>query len=211
MYSLRMSFCTVPGQLPDRDSLALADRDVERQQDDRGGVDGHRRGHAVERNAVEERGHVVDRVDGDADPADLAGGQRGIRVVADLRREVERDAEAADALGQQIAIALVGLRRRPKPGVLPHRPQPAPVHRRLDAPGEREGPGEAEVAVGVEPLQVARHREVPGCWRRGHGRHCNARRHLGLLPNAPASAASPAVPPSYRKSATYCVVLLDSY
>ena len=35
---------------------------------------------------------------------DLAGGQRMVRVVADLGRQVERDAQAADALRQQVAI-----------------------------------------------------------------------------------------------------------
>ena len=113
------------GELRGRHALPLADGHVERQQDDGGGVDGHRRRHAVERDAVEQRRHVVDRVDGDADATDLARGQRVVRVVADLGRQVEGDAEAAHALGQQVAVALVGFRRGPEPGVLPHRPEPA--------------------------------------------------------------------------------------
>jgi hypothetical protein len=36
------------------------------------------------------------------DAPDLARGERMVRVVADLRRKVERDAQAADALRQQI-------------------------------------------------------------------------------------------------------------
>ena len=40
------------------------------------------------------------------------GGEVVIAVVADLRRQVERDAQAADALRQQVAIALVGFGRR---------------------------------------------------------------------------------------------------
>ena len=97
-YSLRMSFCTVPARALERHALALRDRDVEREQDDRGRVDRHRRRHAIERNAVEERGHVLDRIDRDADASDLAGGERMVRVVADLRRQVEGDAQAADTL-----------------------------------------------------------------------------------------------------------------
>ena len=49
----------------------------------------------AERNLVEERRHVLDRVDGHADLADLAGRQRMVGVVSDLRRQVERDAETA--------------------------------------------------------------------------------------------------------------------
>ena len=55
-----------------RHALPLADRDVQREQDDRRRVDGHRRRDLVERDAVEERGHVFDRIDRDADPADFA-------------------------------------------------------------------------------------------------------------------------------------------
>ena len=123
MYSLRMSFCTVPDSCRAIDALPLADRDVERQQDDRRRVDGHRRRHLVERDAVEQRRHVLERVDGHADLADLAGGQRVVGVVAHLRRQVEGDAQARLALRQQVAVAAVGLRRRGEPGVLPHRPR----------------------------------------------------------------------------------------
>ena len=86
------------------DALPARDRDVEREQDDRRRVDRHRRRHAIERNAVEQLRHVVDRVDGDADAADLAGGERVIGVVAHLRRQIEGDAQAADALREQVPI-----------------------------------------------------------------------------------------------------------
>ena len=48
-----------------------------------------------ERQAVEQRRHVLDRVDRDADASDFAGGERVVRVVAHLRGQVERDAQAA--------------------------------------------------------------------------------------------------------------------
>ena len=54
----------------------------------------------VERDAVEELRHVLERVDGDADAADLAGGERVIGVVADLRRQIEGHAQAGDALAR---------------------------------------------------------------------------------------------------------------
>ena len=90
---------------------------------------------------LEERGHVFDRIDRDADAAHLALRQDVIRVVAHLRREIERDAQSVNALRQQVAIALIRLRRRPEARVLPHRPQTAAVHRRLNAACERKFAG----------------------------------------------------------------------
>ena len=40
-------------------------------------------------------GHVLDRIDRHADASDFARGERVIGVVAHLRRQVERDAQAA--------------------------------------------------------------------------------------------------------------------
>ncbi len=71
--------------------------------------------------------------------------QRVVGVVAHLRRQIEGDAQAVDALREQVAVARVRLGGRAKPGVLPHRPQPAAIHRRLDAAREREFAGEAEL------------------------------------------------------------------
>ena len=55
----------------------------------RGGVDGHRGGDVVERDAGEEAFHVFDGVDGDADLADFAEGHGMVGVVADLGRQIE--------------------------------------------------------------------------------------------------------------------------
>ena len=137
-----------------RHALLLRDGDVQRQQDDRGRVDRHRRRHAIERDAVEQRRHVLDRIDRHADAPDFAGRQRVVRVVADLRRQIEGDAQAADALRQQVAVAAVRLRGGPKACVLPHRPQPAAIHRRLDAAGEWKLARIREIAFGVEAGQV---------------------------------------------------------
>jgi hypothetical protein len=84
----------------ERDFVTARHRRVQREQDDRGRVDGHRGGHALERDPAEELGHVFERVDRHADPAHLAAGHRVVRVVPHLRRQVERDAQAADAVGQ---------------------------------------------------------------------------------------------------------------
>ena len=73
-----------------------------------------------------------------------------VRVVAHLGRQVEGDRQAGLALVEQVAEAAVGLLGRGEAGVLAHRPEPAAVHRRLDAPGERELAWAPEVAVLVE-------------------------------------------------------------
>ena len=74
MYSFRMSFWIVPESAAGSTPWRLATATYKREQDDGRRVDGHRRRDPVERDAVEQRGHVVDRVDGDADASDLAGG-----------------------------------------------------------------------------------------------------------------------------------------
>jgi hypothetical protein len=88
-YSLRMSFWIVPDSETRRDSLTPRHRDVQRQQDDSGGVNRHRGRDALERDSVEERRHVLYRIDGDANPTDLAllpkGGPSRIRSASEGR------------------------------------------------------------------------------------------------------------------------------
>jgi hypothetical protein len=120
-------------QFRKRDVLAACDRDVQREQDDGGRVDGHRRRDAIERDPVEQRRHVLDRIDRHPDPADFALRQNVIRVVPHLCGQVECDAQAADALRQQVAVARVRFRRRSEAGVLADRPQAASIHRGLHA------------------------------------------------------------------------------
>ena len=100
--------------------------------------------------------HVLDAVDRDAGLADLALGARVVRVVAHLRRQVERDRQAGLAVVQQVAESRVRLRGGSHAGVLPHRPDAPAVHRRVDAAGERRAARFAEVARLVVPLQVGR-------------------------------------------------------
>ena len=89
MYSFSRSFWIVPLISLGGDALLLGDQLVEQQQDRRRRVDRHRRRDLVERDAGEQHAHVVDRVDGHADLADLALGPRVVGVVAHLRRQVE--------------------------------------------------------------------------------------------------------------------------
>ena len=132
------------GERPDRHILPPRHRRVQGEQDDRGRVDRHGCGDAIQRDALEQPGHVVKRIDCDAHPADLAGGQRVVGVVPHLRGQVERDAQPADAMTKQVAIARIRLFGRRKPGVLAHRPQTAAVHGRLNAASERVFTGKAE-------------------------------------------------------------------
>jgi hypothetical protein len=120
-----------------RDAAPARDREVEREQDRRRGVDRHRCRHAVERNAVEELLHVLEAADRDAHAAHLACRPRVVGVVSDLRGQIERDRKPAGALPEQVAVAAVRLGGAPEAGVLPHRPEPPPVTGRVEAARER--------------------------------------------------------------------------
>ena len=61
MNSLRMSFWIVPESFCVRHALLLGGDDVERQHRQHRAVHGHRHAHLVERDAGEQRAHVVDR------------------------------------------------------------------------------------------------------------------------------------------------------
>ena len=133
MYSLRMSFCVVPRSCLRRHALLLADQLVEQQQHGGRRVDRHRRGHLVERDAVEHAAHVVDRVDRHAGAPHLALAERVVRVAAELGGQVERHREAGRAVLDQVVEALVRLLRAGVARVLAHRPLAAAVHVRVDA------------------------------------------------------------------------------
>ena len=131
-------------QLLRRHALLLADELVEQQQHRGGRVDRHRRRDLVERDAVERRAHVVDRVDRDAGAADLAEAARVVGVQAELRRQVEGHREARRAVREQVLVALVGLLRRRVARVLAHRPQLPAVHLAVRPARERVLAGLAE-------------------------------------------------------------------
>jgi hypothetical protein len=93
------------------DALLACDGDVETKERRSRGVDRHRGRDGVERNAVEESLHVCERVDGDADFADLRRRQQVVGIESDLRREIEGDGEAGRAVCEQIFITRVGFFR----------------------------------------------------------------------------------------------------
>jgi hypothetical protein len=102
-----------------RDAAPPRHRDVQPEQDRRRRIDGHRRGDLIEGNGVEERLHVLERIDGNPDPAHFAHGVRVVGVVADLRGQVEGYGKPHGALREQISVALVRLAspcRNPRTG-----------------------------------------------------------------------------------------------
>ena len=66
----------------------------------------------VERNACEQRAHVVDGVDGDARHADVAGDARMVGVIAAMGGKIERDRKTLLAGCEVAAIEGVGVFRR---------------------------------------------------------------------------------------------------
>ena len=62
-----------------------------------------------QRDVGEQRAHVADVRDRDADLADLAAGQDVVGVVAGLRRQVEGDRQPGLPLGEVAPVQLVGL------------------------------------------------------------------------------------------------------
>ena len=126
-----------PAQPRARNAGLLGRHHVEGHHDRGRRVDGHRHGDLAEVDAAEQRLHVVERVDRHALAADLAERAHVVGVVAHQRRHVEGGAQARLAVVEQVAEALVGLLGGAEAGELAHRPQPAAVHARVDAAGER--------------------------------------------------------------------------
>ena len=157
----------VPLQLLRLDALLLGRGDVERHHRQHGAVHGHADAHLVERDAVEQRARVVDRVDRHAGHPDVAAHPRVVGVVAAVGRQVEGDAEAL-LTGREVApVERVGRLGGREPGVLADRPGLGRVHRRVRAAQER-----AEPRPGVERVEslevlgsvdAAGSRCPPGC------------------------------------------------
>ena len=116
-----------------RHALFFGGDDIERHDRQHRAVHGHRHGHLVERDAGEQRPHVVDRVDRDARHADVAGDARMVAVVAAMGGEIEGDREALLAGGEIAAVEGVGVFRRGEAGILPDGPRLGDVHRRVGA------------------------------------------------------------------------------
>ena len=119
------------------EAARLGQGDVHGQHDPGARVDGHAHRDLFQIDPVEERGHVVDGIDGHALAADFAERARVVGVVAHQRGHVEVDREPGLAVLDQIAKALVGVLAGAEAGDLPHGPEAAAIHRRIRAAGIR--------------------------------------------------------------------------
>ena len=137
-------------QLVTRHALLVADGHVEGEHDGGGPVDRPRGRDLIERDVAEEDLGVGERVERDADPADLLFDVGVVGVVADLGRQVGGDGEPGAALFEQELVALVGPLGGAETRVLPEGPEPVAVATRVVAAREREFAGRAD------PLEVVR-------------------------------------------------------
>ena len=106
------------GKLGRVDPLLLGRHDVHRNNRQHSAVHGHRDGHPVERNTVEENFHILDAVDRDTRFAYVPDHSGMVGVVAAVRGEVERDRQARLARGKIAAVEGVRFLRRGVPRVL---------------------------------------------------------------------------------------------
>ena len=146
MYSLRTSFCTVPVSFGARHALLFPDDHIHREQNRRRRVDRHRGRDPIERDLAKELREILDRIDGDTDPSDLSVRHRVVGVVPHLRRKIECGGQPRLPRREQLTEPAIGLLRRAESGILAHRPQPAGVHRGVDAARKGELARRAEVA-----------------------------------------------------------------
>src|SRR5439155_21388457 len=95
-------------------------------------------------DAREELLEIREARDRHADLPNLARDLLVVRVVAHLRREIERDGEARLPMLEEVTEARVRFLGGAEPRVLPHRPEAAAVHRRPHAARVRRLAGETE-------------------------------------------------------------------
>ena len=151
------------GEFLRRNALFFGGDDEQREDRQHRAVHRHRHAHLVERDAGEQRAHVVDRVDRDAGHADIARDARMIGVVAAMGRKIERDRQALLAGREVAAIEGVGILRRREAGILAHGPRLVDIHGRVGAAqiGRDAGPCVEEIEAGDIASAVDRlHRDT---------------------------------------------------
>ena len=138
-----------PGDSHQVGALTFRHGKIQGDKDRRCGVDGHGRGNAAERDAVEKRLHVFEGVNGDTRAAHFATRKLVVGIETDLRGQVESHGESRLALRKEIPETGVRFDRRPVASVLPHGPKPAPILRGVNAAGKRVFAGKAGLVAGV--------------------------------------------------------------
>ena len=149
MNSLSMSFWIVPPTrsqgTPWRSALTryIASR-IDAEQ-----LIGHRGGDLVDRDAIEQAGHIVNRGDRDAFAAHLAFGPFVVGVVTHQGGHVEGGGQPVLSLAQEKMEAGVGLLGQSEAGELAHRPQPSAIHRAVNAARVGILAGVADIALEI--------------------------------------------------------------
>ena len=152
-------------ELRGRHALLLAGDDEQRQHRQHRAVHGHRHRHLGERDAGEQRAHVVDGIDRHAGHADVAAHARMVAVVAAVGGEIEGDRQALLPGGDVAPVEGVGILRRREAGVLADGPRLRDVHGRVRPAQERRDAGIAveEVEAGGVGRRIgALHRDAFG-------------------------------------------------
>ena len=150
-----------PRELVLAHALFFGRDDVAREHRQHRAVHRQRHRHLLERDAVEQDLHVLDRIDRDARLADVADDARMIAVVAAVRREIERDRQSHLTGREVLAVERVRLLRGGEARVLTNRPRPVRVHRgarpaheRLHARESADAFERFEIGRGVQRLDV---------------------------------------------------------
>ena len=137
-----------------RNALFFTGHDIERHDRQDRAIHGHRHAHLVERNAVEQGSHVVDRIDGDTRHANVTSDARVIGIITAMRGEIEGDRQPHLPGGEIAAVEGIRIFRRGESCILPDGPGLRGVHRRVGTTQirRRSGPGVEE----VDPRHVGR-------------------------------------------------------
>ena len=150
-----------PAQLFWRHPLLFAGHDVHGQNRQHRPVHGHRHGHLIQRDAVEQDLHVEDGVDGHSGHPHIPAHPRVVGVVAPMGGQVEGHRQALLPGRQVSAVEGVGVLGGGESGVLADGPRLGGVHGGVWTPqvGRQSGVGVAEVQRGpvfggVEPAHA---------------------------------------------------------
>ena len=129
-----------------RDAGFFGGDDVEGEAGQDGAVHRHRHAHLVERDAIEQDLHVLDRIDRHAGLADIARHARMVAVIAAMGGEIESDAQPLLSGGKVAAVKGVRGFGGRKTGVLADRPRAAGIH--AGAHAAREGRKARQAGIG---------------------------------------------------------------
>ena len=147
--SFKRSFWMVPAMRSFGDALLLGHRFVHREQDRRGSIDRERRGDLIQRNA-RRRSSPCRPSESMATPTlpTSPARLRRVRVVAELRRQIQRHRQPGLPALEQILEALIGLARACRSRRIAASSTPCRGTSRIDAAGKWIFAGLSELRAG---------------------------------------------------------------